>query len=298
MSAPADVVVGAVYPLSGPDTALGRNAVEGLRLGVDEVNAAGGVPSLGGARLRLELGDHVSSPERGAAETEALVARGASVVLGAWHSAVTMAASAAADRLPPRSSTPSRWGTRSPSAGSAYVFRLVPSNRTYARATCEFLEDVVDAQRGSGWPPRASSSRTRGSAGRGPTRSARRRRRAASAWWPSWTIRSRPGPGRGGGAADRGAARRRDAGLLRQGRRGDPPRPGAGAVPAEGAGRPHHALRTTGRGLRGRPPGHGRAQPVDARLVERRAAARGRRPRRLRPVPAPQSGSPWTATAR
>ena len=56
-------------------------------------------PSLGGARLRLEWGDHVSSPERGAAETEALVARGASVVLGAWHSAVTMSASAAADRL-------------------------------------------------------------------------------------------------------------------------------------------------------------------------------------------------------
>ncbi len=143
MSAPADVVVGAVYPLSGPDTALGRNAVEGLRLGVDEVNAAGGVPSLGGARLRLEWGDHVSSPERGAAETEALVARGASVVLGAWHSAVTMAASAAADRLATPFLNAESLGDEITERGLRHVFRLVPSNRTYARATCEFLADVA-----------------------------------------------------------------------------------------------------------------------------------------------------------
>lgn len=64
MTAPAEVVIGAVYPLSGPDTALGRNAVEGLRLGVDEVNADGGIRSLGGAPLRLDWG--ITSPPRSA----------------------------------------------------------------------------------------------------------------------------------------------------------------------------------------------------------------------------------------
>ncbi len=142
-SAPEDVVVGAVYPLSGPDGALGRNAVEGLRLGVEEVNAAGGIPSLGGARLRLEFGDHESSPERGAAETHRVVRRGAMVVLGAWHSAVTMAASLEADRLRTPFLNAESLGDEITERGLRYVFRLVASNRAYAWATCEFLDDVV-----------------------------------------------------------------------------------------------------------------------------------------------------------
>ena len=144
MTTPAEVLVGAVYPLSGPDTALGRNAVEGLRLGVDEVNDDGGIRSLGGAPLRLDWGDHVSSTERGAAETEALVRRGAAVVLGAWHSAVTMAASEAADRLGTPFLNAESLGDEITERGLRYVFRLVPSNRAYARATWEFLDAAAE----------------------------------------------------------------------------------------------------------------------------------------------------------
>ena len=141
--APGEVVIGAVYPLSGPDVALGRNAVEGLRFGVEEVNAAGGIRSLGGARLRLEFGDHASSPERGAAETEALVERGAVVILGAWHSAVTMSASLAADRRRTPFLNAESLGDEITERGLRYVFRLVASNRAYAWATGEFLKDVM-----------------------------------------------------------------------------------------------------------------------------------------------------------
>jgi branched-chain amino acid transport system substrate-binding protein len=143
MTAPAGVVIGAVYPLSGPDMALGRNAVDGLRMGVEEINADGGIRSLGGSPLRLEWGDHVSSSERGAAETEALVKRGAAVVLGAWHSAVTMAASAVADRLATPFLNAESLGDEITERGLRYVFRLVPSNRAYARATWEFLDDAA-----------------------------------------------------------------------------------------------------------------------------------------------------------
>ena len=54
-TAPGEVVIGAVYPLSGPDVALGRNAVEGLRFGWTR-STPPGIRSLGGARLRLEFG--------------------------------------------------------------------------------------------------------------------------------------------------------------------------------------------------------------------------------------------------
>jgi branched-chain amino acid transport system substrate-binding protein len=141
--APEEVLIGAVYPLSGPDAALGLNAVEGLRFGVEQINAAGGIKSLKGARLRLEFGDHASSPARGADEAETLIGRGASVVLGAWHSAVTMTASLAADRRRTPFLNAESLGDEITERGLRYVFRLVPPNRAYARATCDFLDDVM-----------------------------------------------------------------------------------------------------------------------------------------------------------
>ena len=76
-------------------------------------------------------------------ETEALVRRGAAVVLGAWHSAVTMTASEAADRLATPFLNAESLGDEITERGLRHVFRLVPSNRTYARSTWEFLDDVA-----------------------------------------------------------------------------------------------------------------------------------------------------------
>lgn len=138
-----EIVIGAVYPLSGPDALTGRTAVEALRLGVEDVNAAGGIKALGGARLRIEFADHGGKPEAGATETERLIQKGVPLVLGAWHSSVSLTASAAAERLRTPFFVPASVADKITERGFKYLFRLVASSKYYARTTFDFLDDMA-----------------------------------------------------------------------------------------------------------------------------------------------------------
>jgi len=44
-------------PLSGPSASPGNNAIRGWNIAVEEVNSAGGIKSLGGAKIKTLLGD-------------------------------------------------------------------------------------------------------------------------------------------------------------------------------------------------------------------------------------------------
>lgn len=71
--AAAPVRVGAVYGLSGPYAAAGGDLQKGATLAADEINAAGGIKSLGGAKLELVFGDTQSKPIVGVGEAERLI---------------------------------------------------------------------------------------------------------------------------------------------------------------------------------------------------------------------------------
>ena len=51
------VKIGALFPLTGDLAAEGADALKGMRLAVEEVNAAGGIQSMNGARLTLVQAD-------------------------------------------------------------------------------------------------------------------------------------------------------------------------------------------------------------------------------------------------
>src|SRR4030042_322863 len=46
-----EVTIGVLYPTSGAQARFGQMCVNATKLAVDEVNAAGGIKSLGGAKL-------------------------------------------------------------------------------------------------------------------------------------------------------------------------------------------------------------------------------------------------------
>lgn len=62
LAAPADINVGVILPLSGANAQFGINSRQGLELVADELNAAGGIKSLGGARIKLVIADATSQP--------------------------------------------------------------------------------------------------------------------------------------------------------------------------------------------------------------------------------------------
>src|SRR5919204_3415532 len=64
----AAVKVGVLHPVSGALSYSGQHGRLGAVIAIEEVNAAGGIKALGGARIEAVLGDAQSTPEGGKAE--------------------------------------------------------------------------------------------------------------------------------------------------------------------------------------------------------------------------------------
>lgn len=88
-----EVKVGHIHPLSGFLAFDGGLVVNGLTLAVEEINAAGGIKSLGGAKIALVGGDTQGKVEVGMAEAERLIREGVVAVMGPYQSPVAYAVS-------------------------------------------------------------------------------------------------------------------------------------------------------------------------------------------------------------
>jgi branched-chain amino acid transport system substrate-binding protein len=80
------IKIGVIHPVTGPLAEPGQACRAGAQLGADEINAAGGIKALGGARLELLLGDTQSKPDVARPEAERLVNAGALLLMGAFSS--------------------------------------------------------------------------------------------------------------------------------------------------------------------------------------------------------------------
>src|SRR5688572_30712064 len=92
----APVRIGVLHPVTGFLAYSGGLSRLGAQLAIDDINAAGGIKSLGGAKLQAVLGDAQSKPEVGAAEVEKMNEQGVSAIVGAYASAICLATTQAA----------------------------------------------------------------------------------------------------------------------------------------------------------------------------------------------------------
>jgi branched-chain amino acid transport system substrate-binding protein len=83
-----EVKLGYILPVTGPLAFEAQLALNGLQLAVDEVNAAGGIKSLGGAKLVLLPGDTQQKVELGNSEAARLMDQGVSALIGPFSSLV------------------------------------------------------------------------------------------------------------------------------------------------------------------------------------------------------------------
>lgn len=89
-----EVKIGVVLPLSGPLAPIGINCRSGSDFAMKRINDAGGIQSLGGAKLNIIYADSTGVPEVGTSETERLVIREkVPILMGAYQSSVTFPAS-------------------------------------------------------------------------------------------------------------------------------------------------------------------------------------------------------------
>ena len=86
--------IGVILPLSGANAQFGVNSRNGIELVADEINAAGGIKALGGAKLNLVVGDATSNPATAATVAHHLITQNdVSAILGAFASSLTLAVS-------------------------------------------------------------------------------------------------------------------------------------------------------------------------------------------------------------
>jgi branched-chain amino acid transport system substrate-binding protein len=92
------VKVGILHPVSGALSQSGQQGRLGATLAVEEINAAGGIKSLGGAKIDPMLGDAQSTPDGGNAEVEKMNAAGVCAVVGGFASGICLATTQTAAR--------------------------------------------------------------------------------------------------------------------------------------------------------------------------------------------------------
>jgi branched-chain amino acid transport system substrate-binding protein len=95
-----NVKIAVIVPLSGPWARQGTLVKYGAETAVNEINAAGGIKALGGAKLELVAIDAGDSAEKAKNAAQRLVAQESDVVggMGAWLSTFTLAVTEVTER--------------------------------------------------------------------------------------------------------------------------------------------------------------------------------------------------------
>jgi branched-chain amino acid transport system substrate-binding protein len=150
---PKEVVIGVIYPLSGPAALTGLEDKAVNEIARDVANGVvdiplpfyqrlKGMPGLKGAKVRMIFADHQGKPEVGQAEAERLVTQEkVHALYGSWHSSVTATVSQVAERygIPHITGESSSPGLTK--RGFKWFFRTSPHDEHFTQTMFDFFRD-------------------------------------------------------------------------------------------------------------------------------------------------------------
>jgi len=146
------IKVGIVHTVTGPLAEPGQACRLGAQMAAEAINAAGGIKSMGGARLELILGDTQSKPDVARAEAERVINDGAQVLMGTFSSGDTAAVVpvvqqrrvpflvdiSAADPITANVAQSVREGKQK----LQYVYRNFPTGSAFGRRAVQYFSDI------------------------------------------------------------------------------------------------------------------------------------------------------------
>lgn len=148
-----EIKIGTPLPLSGPNAALGKDALQGAELGADIVNNGlpglklplttdKGIPNLNHAKFKIVSADTQGKPENGATAVNHLVNdEKVDILAGALESGVTKTAAQQAERLQVPFVTSISSSPALTQAGLKWFFRTGPTDVTYAQSFFGLLDE-------------------------------------------------------------------------------------------------------------------------------------------------------------
>jgi len=142
--APA-VKVGIIHPVTGGVSYSGTQGRAGAMMAVDDINAAGGIKSLGGAKLDALLADAQSKADVGAAQIEKYNDAGVSAVVGGYASFICLATTQAAAKHGIPYVVDVGTDDRIVKAGLKNTFRFSPGYGVFVETAIRTLNEINTA---------------------------------------------------------------------------------------------------------------------------------------------------------
>jgi branched-chain amino acid transport system substrate-binding protein len=148
-----DVVIGALYPMTGPNGQVGNDAKAAMETAAEIINGnhnvpmllgkGGGLSNLGGAKVRLIFADHQGDPQKARAEAERLITQEHVVALiGSYQSATAATISQVADRYEVPYMAADNSSPSLNQRGLKWFFRTSPHDIMFTQAMFDFFRDI------------------------------------------------------------------------------------------------------------------------------------------------------------
>lgn len=144
-AAPPEIPIGNILPLSGFLAFDGQRLRKGAMLAVKEINDAGGIQSLGGAKLKLLDADSEGKADRAISEVERLNRAGAAVITGCYQSSVTLVATQMAEKFRVPFVVSVAVADKITGRGFKYTFRHQPDAEQMASKSVRYISEIAKA---------------------------------------------------------------------------------------------------------------------------------------------------------
>ena len=139
------VRVGLVNPMTGFLAYSGAQCRLGALMAIEEINAAGGIKSMGGAKLEPLLGDNQAKPEVGVSVVEKMNEEGVAAYIGCFSSAVALPATQAAAKYNTPFIIDVGASDNIVNRGLKNVFRMMPGFTTTVNTAMIGLDEINKA---------------------------------------------------------------------------------------------------------------------------------------------------------
>ncbi len=142
---PIVINIGSLHPLTGGLAADGIQMDNAVQMAVEEINAAGGIASLGGAQLSVLSADTTGAADVGQTEAERLISEGAAALIGAFQSSVTVNIASVAEREGVPLLIDVALSDSILEQGFTYTFRTMANASTTVEIGAQYLVEVAEA---------------------------------------------------------------------------------------------------------------------------------------------------------
>ena len=135
--------VGFQGPLSGDNQQLGINAVDGMKVAIDQVNKANTLPY----KLELVTSDDMGSPDQGPTAAQQLVDKGVVAVVGPMFSGATKASEPVFCQNGVLSVSPSATNPALTSLGFSNFVRVIAPDTVQGKAAADYIVKTLQAKK-------------------------------------------------------------------------------------------------------------------------------------------------------